>query len=115
MELLESSLAAGLNSGLASTAQLQRIMRSSLLDVMGQQYITTARAKGLKERDVVMKYGVTCGDQSHDQRLGLGDSQNSFLNRPWLALSYRCRQQVHSSCVRYKRRICILRELSCSL
>jgi peptide/nickel transport system permease protein len=44
--------------GLASTAQLQRIMRSSLLDVMGQQYITTARAKGLKERDVVMKYGV---------------------------------------------------------
>lgn len=44
--------------GLASTAQLQRIMRSSLLDVMGQQYITTARAKGLKEREVVMKYGV---------------------------------------------------------
>ncbi len=44
--------------GLASTAQLQRIMRSSLLDVMGQQYITTARAKGLKERDVVVKYGV---------------------------------------------------------
>ncbi len=44
--------------GLASTAQLQRIMRSSLLDVMGQQYITTARAKGLQERDVVMKYGV---------------------------------------------------------
>jgi peptide/nickel transport system permease protein len=44
--------------GLASTAQLQRIMRSSLLDVMGQQYITTARAKGLTEREVVMKYGV---------------------------------------------------------
>lgn len=44
--------------GLASTAQLQRIMRSSLLDVMGQQYITTARAKGLREREVVMKYGV---------------------------------------------------------
>lgn len=44
--------------GLASTAQLQRIMRSSLLDVMGQQYITTARAKGLRERDVVMRYGV---------------------------------------------------------
>jgi peptide/nickel transport system permease protein len=44
--------------GLASTAQLQRIMRSSLLDVMGQQYITTARAKGLKEREVVMRYGV---------------------------------------------------------
>jgi peptide/nickel transport system permease protein len=44
--------------GLASTAQLQRIMRGSLLDVLGQQYITTARAKGLKERKVVTKYGV---------------------------------------------------------
>lgn len=44
--------------GLASTAQLQRIMRSSLLDVMGQQYITTARAKGLRENQVIWKYGV---------------------------------------------------------
>jgi peptide/nickel transport system permease protein len=44
--------------GLASTAQMQRIMRSSMLDVLGQQYITTARAKGLKERTVVNKYGV---------------------------------------------------------
>ncbi len=44
--------------GLASTAQLQRIMRGNLLDVMGQQFITTARAKGLKEKKVVNKYGV---------------------------------------------------------
>jgi peptide/nickel transport system permease protein len=44
--------------GLASTAQLQRIMRGNLLDVMGEQYITTARAKGLKERTVVNKYAV---------------------------------------------------------
>jgi peptide/nickel transport system permease protein len=44
--------------GLASTAQLQRIMRSNLLDAMGQQFITTARAKGLKERKVVNKYAV---------------------------------------------------------
>jgi peptide/nickel transport system permease protein len=44
--------------GLASTAQLQRIMRGGLLDVMGQQHITTARAKGLRERKVVNKYGV---------------------------------------------------------
>lgn len=44
--------------GLASTAQLQRIMRGNLLDVLGQQYITTARAKGLKERKVVSKYAV---------------------------------------------------------
>jgi len=44
--------------GLSSTAQLQRIMRSSLLDVLGQQHITTARAKGLRERKVINKYAV---------------------------------------------------------
>ncbi len=44
--------------GLSSTAQIQRIMRSSLLDVLGQQYITTARAKGLKESIVINKYAV---------------------------------------------------------
>lgn len=44
--------------GLASTAQLQRIMRGSMLDVLHQQFITTARAKGLKEREVVNRYGV---------------------------------------------------------
>jgi len=44
--------------GLASTAQLQRILRGNLLDVMGQQFITTARAKGLKERKVIEKYAV---------------------------------------------------------
>jgi len=44
--------------GLASTAQLQRIMRGNLLDVLGQQFITTARAKGLKERTVINKYAV---------------------------------------------------------
>jgi peptide/nickel transport system permease protein len=44
--------------GLASTAQLQRIMRGNLLDVLGQQFITTARAKGLKESKVINKYAV---------------------------------------------------------
>lgn len=44
--------------GLSSTAQIQRIMRSSLLDVLGQQHITTARAKGLQESKVINKYAV---------------------------------------------------------
>jgi len=44
--------------GLSSTAQLQRIMRSSMLDVLCQQHITTARAKGLTERKVINKYAV---------------------------------------------------------
>ena len=44
--------------GLASTAQLMRIMRNGMLDAMNQQYVTTARAKGLKERRVINKYVV---------------------------------------------------------
>jgi peptide/nickel transport system permease protein len=44
--------------GFASTAQLHRIMRGSVLDVLGQQYITTARAKGLEERKVINRYAV---------------------------------------------------------
>jgi peptide/nickel transport system permease protein len=44
--------------GLASTAQMQRIMRSSMLDILSQQHITTARAKGLSERKVINKYAV---------------------------------------------------------
>ena len=40
------------------TAQLVRIMRSSLLDILQQQHVTTARSKGLKERKVINKYAV---------------------------------------------------------
>jgi peptide/nickel transport system permease protein len=44
--------------GLASTAQIMRIMRNGMLDTMNQQYVTTARAKGLNERKVINKYVV---------------------------------------------------------
>jgi peptide/nickel transport system permease protein len=43
---------------LAGTAQLVRIMRSNMLEVLSQQYITTARAKGLPERTVINKFAV---------------------------------------------------------
>jgi len=39
-------------------AGLMRIMRGNLLDVLGQPFIRTARAKGLKERVVVTKHAV---------------------------------------------------------
>ena len=35
-----------------------RLMRSSLIETMSEDYIRTARAKGLPERRVVMKHGV---------------------------------------------------------
>jgi peptide/nickel transport system permease protein len=41
-----------------SAAVYARILRGSLLDVMGEDYIRTARAKGLRERRVIMHHGV---------------------------------------------------------
>lgn len=43
---------------LGGTAQLIRIMRGNLLDVMRQPFVTTARAKGLSERVAIWKYAV---------------------------------------------------------
>jgi len=40
------------------TAALTRIMRANLLDVLGQQYVQTARSKGLQESAVVWKHAV---------------------------------------------------------
>ena len=39
-------------------AQILRVTRSSMLDVTKQDYITTARSKGLSERDVINKHAV---------------------------------------------------------
>lgn len=44
--------------GLATTALIARITRSSMLDVLGQDYINTARAKGLNEKIVVYKHAL---------------------------------------------------------
>ena len=43
---------------LAGTAQLIRIMRANLLDELRRPYVVTARAKGLSERRVILKYPV---------------------------------------------------------
>lgn len=40
------------------TAGLMRIMRGSLLEVLGQPYIMTARAKGLPERRVISRHAL---------------------------------------------------------
>jgi peptide/nickel transport system permease protein len=44
--------------GLAGTAQLIRIMRANLLDELGKPYVMTARARGLSEARLVLKYPV---------------------------------------------------------
>jgi peptide/nickel transport system permease protein len=43
---------------LAGTAQQIRIMRANLLDELRRPYVVTARARGLAERRVIMKYPV---------------------------------------------------------
>ena len=44
--------------GTAGTAGLIRVMRGNLLDILNQQYIQTARAKGLSELVVIYKHAV---------------------------------------------------------
>ena len=42
--------------GLANAATISRYMRSSMLDNMGQDYVRTARAKGMSEQVVVLRH-----------------------------------------------------------
>ena len=44
--------------GLANAAQLMRYTRASMLDVLGSDYITTARAKGLAGRVVLVRHAL---------------------------------------------------------
>lgn len=44
--------------GLVQSALIARIARSSMLDVLREQYVTTGRAKGLAERVVVYKHAL---------------------------------------------------------
>jgi len=43
---------------LAAMASLQRITRGNMLEILGQQYVRTARAKGLSERQVIYKHAL---------------------------------------------------------
>jgi peptide/nickel transport system permease protein len=44
--------------GVARAALLTRILRASMLEVVRTEYVTTARAKGLSERPVVLKHAL---------------------------------------------------------
>ena len=47
-----------LTLGLATAALIARITRSSMLEVLRQDYVTTARSKGLVERVVIYKHAL---------------------------------------------------------
>jgi len=42
-----------------SMATIIRLMRGNMLDVLGQDYVRTAKSKGLSERDVTLKHGAS--------------------------------------------------------
>ncbi len=45
-------------AGLGGVAYNMRVMRGNLLDVLGAQYVQTARSKGLRERVVLVRHAV---------------------------------------------------------
>jgi peptide/nickel transport system permease protein len=47
-----------LTLGTATAAMITRMARSSMLDVLGREYVRTARAKGLPERDVIFGHAL---------------------------------------------------------
>jgi peptide/nickel transport system permease protein len=57
--------------GTALAALLTRLMRSSLLEVLNQDYVRTATAKGLRRRVVVVKHALRNGMLSYVTVLGL--------------------------------------------
>ena len=58
LEHLKYLFVPALSLGIVQAAYLTRMIRSSLLDVLHMNYIHTARSKGLKERTVILRYGL---------------------------------------------------------
>jgi peptide/nickel transport system permease protein len=56
LKALKSLLLPALSLGLVRAAVLTRMTRSSMLEVLGEDYIRTARSKGLSERRVIYKH-----------------------------------------------------------
>ena len=55
---LEHLILPAFTLGYFSTAVIARMMRSSMLDILGQDFMRTARAKGLQEKAVILKHGL---------------------------------------------------------
>ena len=58
IDLLKHIWLPGIVLGIAGTARLMRVMRANLLDELNKPYVVTARAKGMSEWKLVIKYPV---------------------------------------------------------
>lgn len=61
LSLLQHLILPAITLGTADMAALTRYTRSSMLEVLGQNYMMTARSKGLKEWVVIYKHGLRNG------------------------------------------------------
>ncbi len=57
-ELPGSVILPALTLGMVLAAMTSRMTRSSMLDVLKSEYVTTARAKGLSEKKVILKHAL---------------------------------------------------------
>lgn len=57
-EGLQHVILPALTAGLYATARIMRMMRSTLLEVMGLDFVRTARAKGLAETAVIVRHAL---------------------------------------------------------
>jgi peptide/nickel transport system permease protein len=57
-EALKHLLLPSIALGTALTGTVTRLVRSSLLEELGKDYVRTARAKGLAERAVILRHGL---------------------------------------------------------
>jgi len=55
-EMLWYLILPGATIGTAASANLMRVLRSSMAEEMNKEYVTAARAKGLPERTVILKH-----------------------------------------------------------
>jgi ABC-type dipeptide/oligopeptide/nickel transport system permease component len=58
VDLLAHLVLPALTLGLVMTASVARLTRAALLGALGQDYVRTARAKGLRERAVVLRHAL---------------------------------------------------------
>jgi glutathione transport system permease protein len=57
-ERLRNLVLPAFNLGLIMTAYVMRITRASMLEVMGEDYVRTARAKGVRPVQLVLRHGL---------------------------------------------------------
>ncbi len=57
-EGIKSLILPALTLGLVASGTVARLVRSTMLEVMQQEYVTTARAKGLGERVVILRHAL---------------------------------------------------------